>query len=99
VFCCGFGLLAADDLLVEDFVVAVVDFFTEEPVFLTLFDLAVEVDLAAGLLTLLAFVSDFCVLPEDIFADAGFNCAVLPFADCAFGCAGCAGFVLLLPSL
>jgi len=99
VFCCGFGLLAADDLLVEDLVVAVVDFFAEESVFFTLSDLAVEVDLVAGLLTLLAFGSGFCVLSEDDFAEAGLSCAVLSFADCAFGCAGCAGFVLLLLSL
>lgn len=98
MFCCGFGLLAVDDLLVEDLVV-VGDFFTEELVLFTSSDLAVEADLVAGLLTLLAFGSGFCVLSADNFAEAGFSCAVLPFADCAFGCAGCAGLVLLLPSL
>jgi hypothetical protein len=92
-------LLAADDVLVEDFVVAVVDFFTEEFVFLTLGDLAAEADLVVDLLAVLAFGSGFCVLSAGNFADAGFSCAVLAGAGWAFECAGCAGFVLLLLSL
>jgi hypothetical protein len=74
-------LLVAGDLLAEDFVfVFAAVGLTEEFVFVTAFALVAEADLLAGLLTVLACGSCFCVLPAGNLAEAGFSCAALACA-------------------